>query len=71
MKHTRRRRHLRPRPSRSQIHHRMRQLQSTRNLMRLEWLLESRRPAPCGKRLQYLHDRIVQINDDLTYLESC
>ena len=70
MKHTRRRRHLRPRPSRSQIHHRMRQLQSARNLMRLEWLLEAARPQPCGQRLAWLHDRILQINDDLTCLES-
>ena len=70
MKQIRRRRHLRPRPSRSQIHHRMRQLQSARNLLRLEWLLEAARPQPCGQRLAWLHDRILQIGDDLGYLES-
>ncbi len=69
MKQMRRRRHLRPCPSRSQIHHRLRQLQSARNLMRLEWLLEAGRPQPCGKRLAWLHDRIVQIGDDLMCLE--
>jgi hypothetical protein len=71
MKQMRRRRHLRPRCSRSQINHRLRQLQSARNLIRLEWLLEAARPEPCGQRLGWLHDRIVQINDDLQYLESC
>lgn len=70
MKQNRRRRHLRPCPSRSQIHHRLRQLQSARNLLRLEWLLEAGRPQPCGQRLASLHDRIVQIGDDLMYLES-
>ena len=70
MKQNRRRRHLRPRPSRSQIHHRMRQLQSARNLLGLEWLLEAGRPQPCGKRLAWLHQRIVQIGDDLGYLET-
>ncbi len=69
MKQNRRRRHLRPRASGSQIHHRLRQLQSARNLMRLEWLLEAGRPQPCGQRLAWLHDRIVQLGDDLLYLE--
>jgi hypothetical protein len=45
MKHTRRR-HLRPRPTRSQIRQQVGRVCSTMQLFRLEWLLEARRPQP-------------------------
>ena len=70
MKQMRRRRHLRPCPTRSQIHHRLRQLESALNLMQLEWVLEAGRPQPCGKRLRYLHDRVAEVRDEMAYVES-
>ncbi len=70
MKFTRRRRHLRPRPSRSQIHQQIARMQSALRLFQAEWLLESQRPAACSHRLRFLHDRIVEMRDEISAMEE-
>ena len=70
MKHTRRRRHLRPRPSRSQIRQQMGRVCSAMQMFRLEWLLEARRPQPNQERLHLLHRSIVLMQDEISSLEA-
>ncbi len=70
MKQTRRRRHLRPRPSRHQLNQQIARIQSLTQMFQLEWLLESQRPAPCNQRLRVLHDRIVEMRDEICALEE-
>jgi len=70
MKHTRRRRPLRPTPTRSQINHEMQRVSSTMQIFQLEWLLESQRPVPSLPRLRFLHDSIVTMRDEVSSLES-
>lgn len=70
MKQNRRRRHLRPCPTRSQINQRIARIQSAVQLFQLEWVLESQRPTPCFHRLQFLHDRIVEMRDEISSLEE-
>ncbi len=70
MKQVRRRRHLRPRPTRSQINQAIARIQSAIQLFQLEWVLESQRPAPCHQRLRFLHDRIVEMRDEISSLEE-
>ncbi len=69
MKHARRRRHLRPRPSRSQVRQQIGRMQSTLQLFQLEWLAESQRPQPSLPRLRFLHHMIVQMRDEVASLE--
>jgi len=70
MKQTRRRRHLRPRPSRSQINQQIQHVRSTMQLFQLEWLAEAQRPAPSQIRLRFLHDSIMQMKDEMSNLEA-
>ena len=70
MKQARRRRHLRPRPTRSQLNQQIARMQSALRLFQVEWLLESQRPAPCYQRLRFLHDRIVEMRDQLQAVEE-
>ncbi len=70
MKHTRRRRHLRPRPSRAQIHQQIQRVSSNMQLFQLEWILEAQQSHPCQGRLQFLHDAIVSMRDELASLEQ-
>ncbi len=70
MKQNRRRRHLRPCPTRHQINQAMQRVSSALRLFQLEWALESERPAPCYQRLRFLHDRIVAMRDEISSLES-
>ena len=70
MKISRRRRHLRPRASRSQINQQIARMQSALRLFQAEWLLESQRPTPCHQRLRFLHDRIVEMRDEISALEE-
>jgi hypothetical protein len=65
MKHTRRRRHLRPRPSRSQVHHELHRARRLLNLFRTEWLLEAQQAQPRQEHLRSVHDRIVELNDQI------
>jgi hypothetical protein len=69
MKHTRRRRHLRPRPTRSQIHHQMRRIGRTMQLLQLEALVEVQKPKPDLPRLRFLNDAIGGMRDEAVSLE--
>jgi hypothetical protein len=60
MKQTRRHRHLRPRPTRSQINQQIQGVRSTMQAFQLEWILEAQRPERNLGRLRLLHDAIVQ-----------
>ena len=61
MKYLRRRRHLRPRPTRSQIRHQIRGVCAALHAFQLEWLLEDRCPDLNLGRLPFLHEAIVQM----------
>ena len=69
MKHTRRRRHLRPCPSRAQINQQLSQTRRLLNLFRTEWLLEARQEQPRPAHLRFVLDRVVEINDEIANLE--
>jgi hypothetical protein len=71
MKQNRRRRHLRPRPTRSQINHQLQRARSAIQLCQLEWVLEARKEQPSLARLQFLHDAIGQMKDEILSLEQC
>jgi hypothetical protein len=71
MKQTRRRRHLRPRPTRSQLTQQIQRARSTLQAFQLEWVLEAQRPERNLGRLRFLHDAIVQMRDELETLEAC
>jgi hypothetical protein len=70
MKQNRRRRHLRPRPSRHQVNQQIQRVSSALRLFQIEWLLESQRPAPCHQRLRFLHDMIIEMRDEISSMEE-
>jgi hypothetical protein len=70
MKNLRRRRHLRPRPTRSMVNQQIQRVRSALQAFQLEWLLEAQRPARNLGRLRFLHDAITQIRDEISSLES-
>ena len=70
MKHTRRRRHLRPRPSRSQIHHQLRRLGRNLQLVQLEALVEVQKPAPSLPRLALLNQVAGALRDEAAAVEK-
>jgi len=70
MKILRCRRHLRPRPSRSQVHQQLEQLRRGLQLFRMAWLLEARQEQPRLGYLRSLHDRILEVRDAITSLEN-
>jgi hypothetical protein len=70
MKQNRRRTHLRPSPTRAQINQQIAQLIYNRNLLRIEWLLEARKDQPRQAHLSFLHDRILDIGDEIAELEQ-
>jgi ubiquinone biosynthesis protein UbiJ len=70
MKNNRRRRHLRPRPTRSQVHHQIQHVISNMRLFQAEWILEVQQPQPNQFRLRFLHDAIVAMRDEIAALEE-
>lgn len=70
MKHTRRRRHLRPRPSRAQLNQQLDRTRRLLNLFRAEWLLEAQQEQPRASHLRCVHDRIVEINHEIVHREQ-
>jgi hypothetical protein len=68
MKH--RRRHLRPRPTRSQINQQVERVRSAIQLFQLEWIVEARKAQPSLGRLRFLHDAIGQMKDEVVSLEQ-
>ena len=71
MKIIRRRRHLRPRPSRAQIHQQIDRLRRQIQLFRAEWLLEAAHKDRNFLHLRLLHQRILACQDAIADLETC
>ena len=69
MKQTRCRRHLRPRPSRSQINQQVGHVCSAIQALQLEALLELQKPEPSLPRLQFLNKMIDLAKDEVIALE--
>ena len=70
MKQTRRRCHLRPRPSRAQVRQQVGRVQSAIQLFQVEWLLESQKPQPNLPRLRFLDKMVALMRDEVSSLES-
>lgn len=70
MKQTRRRCHLRPRPTRSQVNQQIQRVRSTLQAFQMEWILEAQRPEHNLGRLRFLHDAITQMRDEILSLGS-
>jgi hypothetical protein len=70
MKQNRRRRHLRPRPTRSQVNQQIERVRSAIQLFQLEWIMEARKTQPSLGRLRFLHDAIGQMKDEVVSLEQ-
>ena len=70
MKQNRRRRHLRPRPTRSQVTQQLQRARSAIQLFQLEWVLEARKAQPSLARLQLLCAAIGQMKDEILSLEQ-
>jgi len=71
MKYTRRRRHLRPRPSRAQIRQHIDRLRRRIQLLRTEWVLEVAREDRNYLHLRRLYGRIVACQDEIDAWEAC
>jgi hypothetical protein len=70
MKQNRRRRHLRPRPSRSQVNQQISRLCANIQLFQMEALLEAHNPQPSLPRLRFLNEAVGQMKDDVLSLEQ-
>ena len=70
MKQNRRRRHLRPRPTRCQINQELRRARSWFQLLKIETALELGRPAPDLSRLRWLHNQVLACEDVISTLEA-
>jgi len=71
MKHTfRRRRALRPRPTRHQINQQIRRLRRLHEMFRVEGALELSRPQPDVAHLHYVQQQIAALQDAISALES-
>ena len=69
MKQCRRRRHLRPRPSRRQINQQIRRARSAMQLFQMEALLEAGKPQPSRPRLRFLDAAVGQMKGEVLSLE--
>jgi hypothetical protein len=70
MKQNRRRRHLRPRPTRSQTSQQLQRARSAIQMFQLEWIMEARKIRPCLGRLRFLHEAIEEMKDEVVSLEQ-
>lgn len=68
MKQTRRRRHLRPRATRSQINNDIRQYELALRVLRVEAAFELSRPEPSIERLRWMQDRANKCLDAISAL---
>ncbi len=71
MKQRRRRRHLRPRPSRRQINQQIGRVRSAIQLFQVEALLEAGKAQPSSPRLQLLDAAVGQMKNEILALEQC
>ena len=70
MKNHRRRRHLRPRPTRSQVNQQIEHVRSAIQLFQMEALLEAHNPQPDLGRLRFLDAAVGQMKDEVQSLEQ-
>jgi hypothetical protein len=70
MKQNRRRRHLRPRPTRSQINQQIERVRSAVQLFQMEALLEAHKPESSLGRLSFLDEAVGQMKDEVLSLEQ-
>jgi hypothetical protein len=70
MKQNRRRRHLRPRPTRSQVNQQLQRARSAIQIFQLEWIMEARKAQPSLDRLRLLHGAIGQMKEEVVSLEQ-
>ncbi len=72
MKHTiRRRRALRPHPTRHQVNQEIRRARRLQELFRIEQALELRRPQPDGAHLRHIPEQLAALEDSVIALETC
>lgn len=69
MKYTRRRRQLRPRPTRSQINSNIRRYELALEVLRTEATYELKRPSPSAERLRWMEERAHFLLDLIADLE--
>lgn len=70
MKNTRRRRHLRPRPTRCQVRQELSRARNWYQLLKIEAALELGRPVPDPSRLRWLHNQVLAGEDVIATLEA-
>ncbi len=70
MKQVRRRRHLRPRLCRAQVHQQIERVRSALLLVQLEALAEAARPQPCGQRLAFLNHMAGLMREEIGSMED-
>jgi hypothetical protein len=70
MKQNRRRCHLRPRPTRSQVNQQIERVRSAIQLFQMEALLEAHKPEPTLGRLHFLDEAVGQMKDEVLLLEQ-
>ena len=70
MKQNRRRRHLRPRPCRSQVRQQIEHIRSTMQLFQLEGLLEASKADPNRPRLLFLDRMLGLMKEEAACLEN-
>jgi hypothetical protein len=68
MKQTRRRRHLRPRATRSQVNNNIRRYELALRVLRVEAAFELSRPEPNTQRLLWMEDRANKCLDAISAL---
>jgi hypothetical protein len=70
MKQNRRRRHLRPRPTRSQIHQEINRACHLHELFQIERVMELSKPAPDIAHLRYVQEQVAALEDIVVSLEA-
>ena len=70
MKQQRRRRHLRPRPCRSQVNQQLEHIRSTIQTFQIECLLEASKPEPSLPRLRFLDHMLGLLREEAVSLET-
>lgn len=70
MKQTRRRPHLRPRPTRSQIKQQVERVRPAIQLFQMGALLEAHKPEPSFGRLRFLDEAVGEMKDEVLSLEQ-
>ena len=72
MKHSiRRRRALRPRPTRHQVNQEIRRARRLQELFRVEQALELRRPEPDAAHLRYIQEQLAALEESVISLGAC